>query len=232
VTLRTSLLRSALSEDALTWLDAAVDRIAADPRAIRQVFPAARRRCGRHRIDDHWTVDDAARAVLLTVVPPADLALELVGLYRHGDRAERRAVLRALDVVDGGAAGLTLVREAINSNDIELIAAALGPFGARALPLPEYRQAVLKCVFNDIPLDRIAGLPQHADAELARMMADFACERVAAGRGVPADIWPIVRAFPAAVALQRATIELDTSSTIPARREAAARALADFTGAC
>ena len=83
---------------------------------------------------------------------------------------------------------------------------------------------MLKCVFHEIPLDRIHGLPARADAELARMLADFAHERVAAGRDVPADIWPVVRPFPAADRLADG-LTAETRAAAPERREAAERAL-------
>lgn len=223
------LLDSTLPADAKAWLDHAVERVTADATAIRTLFPAARRRVGHARLDERWTVDEAARTVLIGALPPLARTAEVTGLYRHGERFERRAVLRALSFVDCGEIGLELVREALRSNDSTLVEAAVGPYGAGHLPLVEYRQAVLKCVFTEIPLDRIEGLPDRADGELARMLADFACERVAAGREVPADIWPVVRAFPDATAAQRAAIVADTTSTVPTRRAAAIRALPNFT---
>lgn len=59
----------ALDPAARAWLDEAVARIADRPAAVRTLFPAARRRCGRARLDAHWTVDEAARAVLLAALP-------------------------------------------------------------------------------------------------------------------------------------------------------------------
>jgi hypothetical protein len=189
-------LRTVLEPEARAWLDTSVDRVLTDPTAIGALFPAVRRRCGRARIDGHWTVDEAARAVLLTALPLHDPALtETVGtLHRHGDPAEQRAVLRALPLIDDEGRFLFLVRETLRGNDTTLIEAALGPYAARHLPDDEYRQAVLKCVFYEIPLDRVAGLDERADAELARMLADFARERIAAGRPVPEDIKPVIRA--------------------------------------
>ncbi|MDX2931451.1 EboA domain-containing protein [Streptomyces ipomoeae] len=234
---RTALSRHPLDPAARAWLDESVTRIADRPTAIRALFPAARRRCGTTRLDEHWTVDEAARAVLLTALPLTGeaLAAELAGLFRHGDPAEQRAVLRALPLLDSagtttgeplgpvalGDRALPLVREALRGNDNSVIEAALGPYGAARLPDAEYRQAVLKCVFCEIPLDRIAGLDARADDELARMLADFVHERVAAGRDIPADIWPVVRAHPTLV--ERLTDE--TRAAVPARREAAERAL-------
>ena len=58
-----------------------------------------------------------------------------------------------------------------------------------------WRQAVLKCVFMDIPLRLVSGLAGRADGELGRMLADLADERHAAGRTIPAGAtvppcWP------------------------------------------
>ncbi|MFF9037429.1 EboA domain-containing protein [Streptomyces sp. NPDC014892] len=237
---RTLLARHPLDPPARAWLDEAKARITERPAAVRTLFPAARRRVGRARLDARWTVDEAARAVLLTALPLGGqpLADELAGLHRHGDPAEQRAVLRALPLLaapDRGDASreplgdlaLPLVREALRGNDSGIIEAALGSYGAARLPDAEYRQAVLKCVFHEIPLDRIDGLPARADAELARMLADFAHERVAAGRDVPTDIWPVVRPFPAADRLTDG-LTAETRAAAPERREAAERALAEL----
>ncbi|MER6128057.1 EboA domain-containing protein [Streptomyces sp. NPDC001795] len=235
---RPALLPDALSASARIWLAEAATRIAAEPSAIRALFPAARRRCGHARLDAHWTTDEAARAVLLTALPLQGRALadEVAGLYRHGDPAEQRAVLRTLPLLGSPAAGpgddplgevaLSLVREALRGNDTSVIEAALGPYAAAHLPDAEYRQAVLKCVFYEIPLARIFGLHARTDAELARMLADFAHERIAAGRDVPPDIWPVVRPFPA-VADAFAT---RAHSVAPTRRAAAESALAALRG--
>ncbi|KPI30786.1 hypothetical protein OK074_6647 [Actinobacteria bacterium OK074] len=202
-----ALLPAVLEPATRAWLDTATARVAADPAAIHGLFPGVRRRCGDTGLTAHWSVDEAARAVLVTALPlrgPA-LADTLTRLHRHGDPAEQRAVLRALPLLDPGTPGaagelgdlaLPLVRETLRGNDTTLITAALGPYAAARLPDTEYRQAVLKCVFYEIPLDRVHGLDVRADRELARMLADFARERAAAGRAVPPDIEPLIRAFP------------------------------------
>ncbi|MFE5887959.1 EboA domain-containing protein [Streptomyces sp. NPDC056468] len=191
-------LTAVLDPTARTWLDDGAAQVAAEPAAVRRLFPAARRRCGHARLTDYWTVDEAARAVLLTALPLRGQALadEVTRLHRHGDPAEQRAILRTLPLLDLGDLALPLVRETLRGNDTTLIEAALGPYAAAHLPDAEYRQAVLKCVFCEIPLDRVTGLGARADRELARMLADFAHERIVAGRDVPQDIVPVVRAFP------------------------------------
>jgi hypothetical protein len=189
--LRTAL-NGAVADPA--WLAEATSRVAADPGAIAGLFPAVGRRCGRGPLPDPgaalagWSVDDAARALLLTSVPlrGAALAAEIGALYRYGDAAEKRAVLRALPRLDLGDGGVDLLGDAIRTNDPRLVAAALGPY-ARHLDDAMWRQAVLKCVFMEIPLNVVAGLAGRADAELARMLAGLDSERRAAGRTIPAD---------------------------------------------
>lgn len=225
-----------LSTAAHTWLSGAADRVRQDPKAVRTLFPAVGRRCGRAPLGAGWTVADSARTrllIALTLRGPA-LAEEITALHRYGDPAEQRAVLLALpqleDADDSFAdLGLPLVRAALRGNDTELIAAAVGPYAARHLDQDGFRQAVLKCVFCDIPLARVAGLTERADRELARMLADFAHERVAAGRDVPADIWPVLHAHPGT--LEASGLPAETDSAAPDRRAAAVRALAAYTAA-
>ncbi|MBC2865377.1 EboA domain-containing protein [Streptomyces mexicanus] len=199
--LRTAL-EERMTEQGAKWLAGARASVAADPGVVRGLFPLVGRRCGRGPLeaaDPHgWTVDDAARALLLAALPLTGTALleEIGELYRTGDAAERRAVLRALPLLPVGDGALPLVRDALRTNDTRLVAAALGDYATDHLDADTYRQGVLKCVFTGIPLAALPGLLRRADAELARMMAAFAHERTAAGRAVPDDIGPVLALFP------------------------------------
>ncbi|WP_243420521.1 EboA domain-containing protein [Micromonospora globispora] len=138
------------------------------------------------RVGDEPRLDTAIDAALLLTALPADHAAAAETLYRHGDAAEKRAVLRALPMLPIGAACVPLLHDAIRTNDTRLIAAALGPY-ARHLEQPAWRQAVLKCVFTGVPLAVVDDLDGRADGELAAMLAALAAERHAAGRTMPAD---------------------------------------------
>jgi hypothetical protein len=195
------------------WLTSALAEVARAPDSITRAFAFAARRVGRApRQPDadpsgvvHGTVDDAARAALVVALADAvgtgpDCADRLTSLYRQGDAAERRGVLRGLDALtergslDGGdaaalvAAGLDLAADALRTNDPSLVAAAVGPFGARYLDQHTWRHAVLKLVFQGVSLAAASGLAARADDELDRMARDFAAERRAAGRPVPTDL--------------------------------------------
>jgi hypothetical protein len=225
------------------WLRAAVADVRARPEAVRTSFPAAGRHCGRSALVAgdpdglvHGTVDDAARGLLLAALPLTGAALtaEVVGLYRFGDAAERRGVLRGLPAVDvavdvavdatGGVGAdlVELVLDGLRTNDRRLVAAALGPC-ARRLADHDWRHGVLKCLFTGVPLAAVADLDERADPELGAMFLSFAHERVAAGRDVPADTWLVVDRFPELLAASALPAELH--SPVPARRGAAERAL-------
>jgi hypothetical protein len=117
----------------------------------------------------------------------AGLLAAVTDLYTRGDAAERRGVLRALEFLDVGDGALPLVRDALRTNDTRLVAAALGPYGALRLDPAAWRDAVLKCLFVGVPLADVTDLKRRTDPELVRMVRDFARERRAAGRPVPAD---------------------------------------------
>ncbi|MGH9038045.1 MAG: EboA domain-containing protein [Acidimicrobiia bacterium] len=197
-------VRAATTDDGWRWLMAAGERLVDNPEAVGSAFPAAGRKVGRGPLVGtspsggvlfEWTVDDAARALLLDALGER-VADELDPLYRHGDSAERRAVLRWLGRLGEHPAppgALGIVEDALRTNDPRLVAAALGPWAVRHLDAHGFRQAVLKCVFMGIPLAGIEGLGERADPELARMLAGYVEERVAAGRAVPDDVWPIIR---------------------------------------
>lgn len=185
--------------------------VESDPRRISVLFPAVGRRVVRGPSNPSDPdglrsprLEDEARAALLVTAAArlerAALVEEVGQLYRYGDADEKRAVLRALPALDLGDAGLPLVADALRTNDVRLVAAALGPYAAQHLDAAAWRQGVLKCLFVGVPLDAVADLDARTDEELARMVADYGNERVAAGRSVPSDAWRILGRHPEAVA--------------------------------
>lgn len=192
--LETAFLATA-PDHACDWFYEAREKVIRDRAELETLFPAAARACGRAPLSGVWRTDDAARVLLLALVPWPS-ADPLICLYNHGDADERRAILLALDRIVRDGRALPIVEDALRSNDTRLITAALGPYAARHLAAGAYRQAVLKCVFCGIALASVSGLDDRADAELARMLSDFAQERVAAGRSVPEDVGRVLSRFP------------------------------------
>lgn len=196
-------LRAALGPDAARTLDALVGGVAREPSTLGRVFPAAARRTARgvvgdgpHRVEDAVRVELVAAAA--AALDPAGLSAELHALYRYGDADEKRAVLLALGALepgdgpgDGPVDGAELLLDALRTNDVRLVAAAMGPHAAR-LSAHDWRHGVLKCLFVGVPLGAVADLDRRADAELGAIVRRYADERRAAGRPVPADAHALI----------------------------------------
>jgi hypothetical protein len=182
VTATEAALGTRLDDTGRAWLECALaEADAPDGGAWELRFAAAGRHCGQDNADEV--------RVLLLDRAGADLAT-LTRLYRRGSGAERRAVLAALPSRVPGPEAVELVEDALRANDTRLVAAAVGPYAAEHLDPHAWRHAVLKCLFTGVPVEQVAGLARRAqgDAELARMLGDFAAERSAAGRAVPAGL--------------------------------------------
>lgn len=141
-----------------------------------------------------WGIDEAARAALvLTIVaatPAADRFAWVDGLYRAGALRERTALLRVLAALPEPAAFLPLALDACRASTqpvFEAIACE-NPYPAAHFSESSFNQLALKAVFTGVALTRILDLESRRTAELARMAADYAAERRAAGRPVPADL--------------------------------------------
>jgi hypothetical protein len=143
---------------------------------------------------ERWTADDAARAVLLLSAAEAMSSDGFVdaatACYERGDSREQQSWLRALALLPDAGRFLGLAIDACRTNIVPLFEAIAceNPYPARFFPERNFNQMVLKALFNSIALARIVGLPSRLNAELSRMAGDYAAERRAAGRTVPADI--------------------------------------------
>jgi hypothetical protein len=222
-------LERRMTPEAFEWLQQTIGEVTVDPIAIAVRFPAVGRKVGRAPLDPQasaddvhaWTVDDAARILLLLALGDGAEAA-IADLYRYGDAAERRAVLRALPYLNVGDRALFLLEDAIRTNDTRLIAAALGPYATAHLPDAAYDHAVLKCVFVGVPITPLDGL-RRVTPDGARMLAALVHERVAAGRDVPDEVWTVIDRFPPAAEIAAIASELD--SRFDDRRNAAERVL-------
>lgn len=143
---------------------------------------------------DDWGLDGLARAALLmrtleTWLPERHFAL-VREVYLKGDEREQAAVLRALSLLPDPAHFLEIGIDGCRTNvrDVFEAIACENPYPAAHFPEPAFNQLVLKAYFVGVPVSRILGLDRRKTPELRRMAADYASERRAAGRPVPADI--------------------------------------------
>jgi hypothetical protein len=143
---------------------------------------------------DEWSLEDAARATFLLAradsASPGDFQADAQACFEMGDAREQQSWLRAVVLLPEPGRFLPLVIDACRTNILPVFeAVACGnPYPRRYFPERNFNQMVMKALFNGVRLERIVGLAARANAELARMATDFAAERRAAGRPVPADI--------------------------------------------
>ena len=174
------------------------------PETIDELFTAAARLVGRGPLDRTGphdllapSVEDISRVHLLLalaeVLPPQELTEVLRRLYEHGDGDEKRAVIQSMaHLPSAAAAAAPLLHDALRSNDLRLVAAAMGRGGREHLDDAAWRHGVLKCLFTGVSLRAVDGLHQRCDADLWQMVAAFVDERSAAGRDIPEDVWLVL----------------------------------------
>lgn len=144
---------------------------------------------------DRWTAEDLGRALLLRArgsdpTQAGAFVEDAIACFDQGDTREQRSWLRGVGLLPGPERFLPTVVDACRTNILTLFEAIAceNPYLARYFPEPNFNQVVLKALFTGVALARIVGLPERANPELARMARDYAAERRAAGRSVPADI--------------------------------------------
>lgn len=141
-----------------------------------------------------WALDDLARAALLLraaeVLDAPGLEAAVDGAYRKGDTRERQAVLRALPLLPHPDRFLAVAVDAARSGVPPLFEAiACGnPYPAAHFPTLNFNHLVMQALVTGVALDRIVDLGARVTPELVRAANDYAAERRAAGRSVPADL--------------------------------------------
>lgn len=144
-----------------------------------------------------WTVDQAARTLLLLQVPhhkSTEYSCLLKELFSVADLSELATLYAALPLLlypeshreraaEGVRTTMTSVFDAIALNN---------PYPHDYLPTEAWNQMVLKAVFNARPLHQIYGLDKRRNASLALMLIDYAHERWAAGRALTPEVWRLV----------------------------------------
>jgi hypothetical protein len=205
-----ALLRGRVPPAGLDWLERATSSAAQIPGDGRRTtllndFAAAPRRLGKQPValsDDERmalletpvcagaTVDELGRTALLAAVPVGEQVELAAECFRHGEIREKRAVLRALSLLPRPDRFCSLAIDACRSHVQPVFEAICceSRYPAAWFPDLAFRQMVLKALFVEVALDRVHGLRARIDPELVRMARDYASERSAAGRPVPADI--------------------------------------------
>ena len=209
-----------VNTQAVNWLNTKLQQISdgAAARVFFIAFSAVPRYTGKNEIQltveelesahnacknwfpDYWTVDQAARALLVLSLPAddADKYLQTLNqVFAAADVRELVALYQALPLLPYSEKMRLRASEGIRSNMTAVFnAIALqNPYPAKYLDNLAWNQMVLKALFVGSPLHLIQGLDERANPELARMLVDYAHERWAAGRDVSPELWRCVGKF-------------------------------------
>lgn len=198
-TLERVLRRSQATE---AWMAQSATRLEAlTPTLLRVLYARVARQLGAEaawvQSEDppHWSVVDWARAWLLVRslerLPEGEWEAVLEQLFEGGELREQVSLLRALRALPHPERFVELAVSACRTNATAVFEAVAcqNPYPALYFEQLNFNQMVMKAVFMDLPLADIVGLERRKNPELERMARDFAAERRAAGRPVPADLF-------------------------------------------
>lgn len=248
IDLLTTWVRRVAPDDGAQWLEEQRAEIAdgAPERVFYTSFSAVPRYTGKDDLDlsasdreaadgartgwqpGDWSVDQAGRTLIVLSLPHEDRDRYfdmLDRVFNHADVGESVALYQALPLYPLQDQLRDRAAEGVRSNMTSVLnAVALrNPYPAEQFADPAWNQMVLKLVFEGSPLHEVYGLDDRANAELARMLVDYAHERWAAGRSVTPELWRPVGPFAEGRMLD--DLERVLSDGEPAEREAAALAL-------
>ena len=209
-----SAVKARLSREGREWFDAALSPdCLSNIHELLSNYTAASRRAGMEPLAadaatrsslnslraglscERWTVADGARAALLLalseVKPTADeWVADATECFENGDAREQQSWLRAISLMPHRERLVSIAIDACRSHIQPLFEsiACENPYPADYFSEGQFNQLVLKAMFTGVRLERIAGLARRLNPDLSRMARDYAAERRAAGRSVPADI--------------------------------------------
>ncbi len=147
-----------------------------------------------------WSLVRLGRVWLLTQLDSSDrneYVKNIETLFDTAEMNELVALYSALPVLSYPDQWLFKATDAVRSNmGFVFDAIALhNPYPEKYFSELAWNQLVLKTIFNDKPIHFIEGLDNRSNEKLAITLSDFAHERWAAGRTVPAQVWRLVGKF-------------------------------------
>lgn len=240
-------LATRLTPEAVTWLRAGMDRLAAggtDADLYRTISLVARKigkaalvlsdaelaQAGSIRPGwnpSAWTTDQSARiALLLSMQGPAEeFARRLDALCATADLGELVAFYQGLPLYPDPPRHVLRAAEGVRTN-MKVVFEAVAhrnPYPSEQFDEIAWNQMVLKALFVGSHLDPIVGLDRRTNAALAGMLRDYAHERWSAQRPVSPELWRCIGPFARGEALT--DLERVLGSSVDAESLAAALAL-------
>lgn len=246
-TLIRSWIGSRVDKAALTWLEDRARAIAdGDQKSLFIAFGLVPRKVGKADLNltemerdqasearpgwnpSAWSLDQLVRTWLVLLFPMTDKSRYLKSLdlmFSTGEVGELVALYQALPVLPEPSLHVLRAAEGIRNNIKAVLCAVAhnNPYPNEQFSDDQWNQMILKCLFVGVSLRPMIGVDERANPRLTSMLVDFAHERRAAYRPVPAELWRCVGPYADDRAIEDLKIALTTGSA--AERQAAALAL-------
>lgn len=241
-------LRRHLSAENLAWIEDGIRAThSGNRRTFSLTFSMASRRLGKADLEpkaedllaadgarpgwnpSRWTVDQAARTLLVLALPSQDadeFVTTLDRLFAAADVGELVALYQSLPLLPHPERHVLRAAEGIRTNMKSVFEAVAhrNPYPSEQLAEGPWNQMVLKSLFIGSQLDPIVGLDRRMNPDLTRMLWDYSCERRAAKRSINPELWRCIGPFADDVMITEMTSVLRTGD--PLERQGAALALA------
>jgi hypothetical protein len=233
--------------DVLDWIEQQASSIGAGERPLHLgiAFGLVPRKVGKNDLDlsvtegdagratrdgldtTGWSVDQAARIYLVLASFRGDEAAFFGGvdrIFSTAEIGEQIALLRGLPLFPAPQFFMARATEGVRSamQPVFEAVAHRNPYPRDHFSTAQWNQMVVKTLFIGSRLAPVQGLDERRNADLARILVDYADERRAAGRSISPELWRCVAPFAGETEIAAlATILGDGSDN-----EAAAAALA------
>lgn len=214
------VIKEQVDEKAVSWLEQQTEKLQKEPanRNFFLAFSTASRFFSKKPLQlskeiqaeaeqvrkgfqpQYWNQLQAVRTYLLLQIPydeEQQYLQTLDKIFETADMDEQVALYAALPLLPNPEALIKRASEGVRTNITAVFdaVALYNPYPANFLSQDAWNQMLLKAVFMQRPLYRIYGADERANAELARMLIDFAHERWAAHRNVVPELWRFVGPF-------------------------------------
>ena len=148
----------------------------------------------------YWTLDRVGRTILILSFPDRnpDIYVQTINkIFAAADVEEAIALYQSLPLLPYPEKFKLRAAEGIRTNMTSVFnAVALhNPYPAEYLDDLAWNQMVLKALFIGPPLYPIYGLKRRNNPQLARMLLDYARERLAAKRSINPELWELAAVF-------------------------------------
>jgi hypothetical protein len=209
-----SWLASRMTSESIRWLD---ERLlsASDPKSFFASFGLIPRKVGKEDLKPtpvetmtarlarpgwdptFWSVDQAARSLLVLALPDDDEAnftALLDKLFAAAAVDELVALYQSMALWPFPSAHAWRAGEGIRTNmkAVFVSIAHRNPYPAENLDEGAWNQMVLKCLFVGVPLYPVRGIDDRCNPALMKMLVDYAYERRVANRPVSPELWRCV----------------------------------------